>query len=205
MSNSKSKNTKEELKLLKPKNDIVFQFHRGDDYKSSKRIILVAILDYEFDITKEIKEFETIWKLCETKNQGKILTDKIEIHIIELKKVRNTYEQNKENKKAQWMMFLDDPNSKEVKEIMKENEDVKEAIIEVHKMTEDEKIQRLADLRQKAIMDEKAYWDTGRQEGIEQEKLRIVQRMLEKKIPKKQIVEITELTIEEIEKIEREM
>ena len=135
------------------------QIHRGDDYKSSKRIILVAILDYEFSLTKEIKEFETIWKLCETKNPEKILTDKIEIHIIELKKVRNIYKQNKENKKAQWMLFLDDPNSKEVEEIMKENEDVKEAVVEVHKMTEDEKLQRLADLRQKAIMDEKAYFE----------------------------------------------
>ena len=31
------------------------------------------------------------------------------------------YKKDKKNKKAQWIMFLDDPNSREVKEIMREN------------------------------------------------------------------------------------
>ena len=48
---------------------------------------------------------------------------------------------------------------------MKENEDIEEAIVTVHKMTEDEKMRRLADLREKAIMDEKAIRRKGYEDG----------------------------------------
>lgn len=195
------------------------QVHRGDNYRDSKRIILVAILDYELDVTKKVKKFETIWNLRECQNPEKILTDKIEIHIIELKKVRNTYEQNKENKKAQWMLFLDDPNSKEVKEIMKENEDVKEAIVEVHKMTEDEKVKRLAELREKAIMDEKAYLSTalhqgferGRKEGLKQGikegksqmNQEIAEKLLKRNMSIEHVAEITGMSVKDIEEISK--
>lgn len=110
---------------------------------------------------------------------------------------------------------------------MEENEEVKEAIIEVHKMTEDEKLKRLAELRERAIMDEKAYYDTGwsegmedgrqqgfkegREEGIEkgikqgrkEEIERLVKKMIKADIPKEQIAEIAEISLEEIEKIEQ--
>ncbi len=138
---------------------------KGDDYKKAKRVVMVAILDYDLDLTKEIKNMETIWQLREKNARDLVLTDKVEIAIIELSKVRAEYEKNKKNKKAQWALFIDDPNTKEVEEIMKENEDIEEAIVTVHKMTEDEKMRRLADLREKAIMDEKAIRRKGYEDG----------------------------------------
>ena len=65
--------------------------------------------------------------LIETKNPQLLLTDKKEIVILELEKVRKAYEKCKEDKKAQWMLFLDDPNTEEVKEIMEKNEKIKMA------------------------------------------------------------------------------
>ena len=102
---------------------------KGDDYKKAKRVVMVAILDYDLDLTKEIKRMETKWKLREENAKDLVLTDKIEIDIIELSKVRAEYEKNKQNKKAQWALFIDDPNTKEVEEIMKDNEDIEEAIV----------------------------------------------------------------------------
>ena len=138
---------------------------KGDDYKKAKRVVMVAILDYDLDLTKEIKRMETKWKLREENEKDLVLTDKIEIAIIELSKVRAEYEKNKQNKKAQWALFINDPNTREVKEIMKENEDIEEAVVTVHKMTEDEKMRRIADLREKAILDEKAIRRKGYQDG----------------------------------------
>ena len=138
---------------------------KGDDYKKAKRVVMVAILDYDLDLTKEIKNMETIWQLREKNARDLVLTDKVEIAIIELSKVRAEYEKNKNNKKAQWALFINDPNTKEVEEIMKENKDIEEAIVTVHKMTEDEKMRRLADLREKAIMDEKAIRRKGYEDG----------------------------------------
>lgn len=177
------------------------QIKRGEDYKEAKRIILVAILDYEFELTKDIKTFETIWRLREDENCEKVLTNKIEIHILELKKVRDNYLKNKENVKLQWMLFLDNPNSKEVQEIMKENEEVKEAIVEVHKMSEDEKLQRLADLREKAILDEKACYDAGLHTGIEQGIEQIIKKLIDSNMPKEEISRVTGMPIEEIIRI----
>ena len=188
-----------------------------DDYANSKRVVLIAILDYDLDLTKFSKEMQTQWMLRETKNPEKLLTDKLEIDIIELRKVKHEYEKNKDNKKAQWMMFLDDPNLKEVKEIMKKNKEIEDAVVVVHKMTEDEKMQRLADLREKAIMDEKAIRragvEEGREEGrkegrkegikegIKEGKLLIAKKMKEEKIDIETICRITELSKTEIEKL----
>ena len=143
------------------------EIKKGKDYTESKRVLIVAIVDYEIDLTKEIEEFETRWKVKETKNPQLVLTEDVEFIILELPKVRREYEKNKENKKAQWMMFLDDPNTREVKEIMNKNEDIKDAIITVHEMSEDEKIRKLAELREKAIMDEKAIRKAGYRRGME--------------------------------------
>ena len=61
--------------------------------------MLIAIVDYKVELTKEIEEFETQWKLRETKHPQLVLTDKEEIVILELEKVRKAYEKYKDDKK----------------------------------------------------------------------------------------------------------
>lgn len=116
----------------------------------------------------EDKKMETIWQIVEKNHPKTILTNKFEIHILELEKVKEEYKKNKDNKKAQWLLFLDDPETEEVKEIMEKNEDVKEAVIEVRKLSQDEQLQREAELREKAIMDEKAIYQAGLDNGKEE-------------------------------------
>jgi len=110
------------------------ELKRGDSYDKAKRVKIIAIVDYDVDITKDIEKMETIWNLREKDRPEKILTNGIEFSIIELKKVKNTYRLNKDNKKAHWLMFLDDPNSKECEEIVEKNSKVKEAQIIIHKI-----------------------------------------------------------------------
>ena len=194
---------------------------RSEDYIKAQRVILIAIVDYEVDITKEIEEFETQWKLRETKHPQLVLTDKEEIVILELEKVRKAYEKYKDDKKAQWMLFLDDPNTEEVKEIMKKNKDIEEAVVTVHEMSEDEKLRRLAELSEKAIMDEKATRKAGyvhgmeeglekgiekgkalgEKTGYEKAKIKIAKKLKEKGNSVDEIKEITGLSEEEINKL----
>ncbi len=189
------------------------QIKRGSNYLEAKRVVLIAIIDYPLELTKEIKEMETIWKLIEKEHKNLVLTNYIEIHILELEKVKNTYLKNKDNEKAQWMLFLDDPNSKEVQEIMEENKEIKEATVEVRKMSEDEKMQRLADLREKAIMDEKAIYagglekgmklgkEQGIKQGIEQNTIEMVKKLNKINMPIEQIAQVTNSTIDKVKKI----
>ena len=182
---------------------------KGEDYIGAKKVVIIAIIDYKLDLTKEIKEMETIWNIIERKNKNLMLTDKLELHIIELSKAKEEYMKNKTNKKAQWMMFINNPNEMEVQEIMKENKEIEEAVVVIKEMTEDEKLERLAFLRQKAIMDEKAIYAAGldkgelrgKEEGIKQEKIETAKKMKAKNMDINTIIEITELTKEEIEKL----
>ena len=195
------------------------QIHRGDEYTKARKVVIIAITDFEIDITKELKRMETIWNIREKDNPEKVLTDLLEIRIINLKRIREAYQKDKDSKKNQWVMFLEDPNSREVQEIMKKNEDVKKAVVTVREMSEDEKMERLAELRQKAIMDEKALYNTGIREGKElgekigreagekigeqkgeqKKKIEVIKRMLNENFDNDTIKKIANATDEEIE------
>ncbi len=182
---------------------------KGEDYIGAKKVVIIAIIDYNLDLTKEIKEMETVWNIIERKNKNLMLTDKLELHIIELSKAKEEYMKNKTSKKAQWMIFINNPNEMEVQEIMNENKEIEEAVVVIKEMTEDEKLERLAFLRQKAIMDEKAIYAAGldkgelrgKEKGIKQEKIETAKKMKAKNMDINTIMEITELTKEEIEKL----
>ena len=75
------------------------QIHKGDKYKELKKVVLIAIIDFELKQTKEFKEMETIWKLIETKKREKILTDDLEVRIIELNKAKDMYRNNRKDEK----------------------------------------------------------------------------------------------------------
>ena len=144
---------------------------------------------------------ETVWKLCEKNHPNLVLTDSIEICILELDKVKNTYYKNKLDKKAQWMLFLDDPNSREVKEIMEKNNDIKDAVIEVHERSKDEQLRRIAELKEKAIMDEKAIYKAGRLRGEKESIVKIIKNLHSMNLTVSQIAQAVDMSESEVQKI----
>ena len=177
------------------------QINRGNKYNQLKKVVLIAIIDFELEQTKEFNEMETIWNFIETKKREKILTEDLEVRIIELNKAKDMYKSNKKDEKAQWMLFLDNPNSKEVKIIMKENDEINDAVIKVKEMTEDEKMERLAFLRQKAIMDEDGIREAGYEDGEKNAKKEIAKKLLREGKDIEYIKELTRLSEEEIKSI----
>ena len=69
---------------------------------------------------KGIEELGAKWKIMPDNNEKRILTDKLEIVILEIPKAKRILEKDKNNEIAQWLMFLDNPNSVEVSKIMGE-------------------------------------------------------------------------------------
>ncbi len=92
---------------------------------------------------------------------------------------------------------------------MKNDSGIKEAKGKLETMSEDERMQILADLRLKAIMDEKAIKrlgyeegkEDGKEEGKKEKTIEIAKKMKEKNIDIIMIKETTGLTKEEIEKL----
>jgi predicted transposase/invertase (TIGR01784 family) len=199
------------------------QIKSGEYYKILQKAIVILITDFKLENLEEL-DYHSRWKIMEDK-QGKkiILTQKLEIDIIELPKIIG--KEKEQDNLLDWLYFLENPKSERVTEKMKENENLKEAVKKLDNLSEDEKMQRIADLRQKAIMDEKAIYEKGLEVGIEKgmkegiqrgiekgiekgimegsqkEKIEIAKKMLELKIDKETIAKATGLTEQEIEKI----
>lgn len=182
------------------------QLIKGDDYGKINKVIGIIIIDYEFDKTRKIEDLSTKWKIREVSKGEEIeLTDVFELYIIELPKAKKILEKDASNKLAQWMLFLNNPNEKEVSKIMNENKEIEEAMNELEEMSKDEELRRVAELREKAIRDEKNGLrharEDGLREGIEKNNKEVAKKMKEKNIPIETIVEITKLTKEEIENL----
>ncbi len=180
------------------------ELQKGHPYIDLKRTINVLIANFKIDILKNL-EFHTQWKIIEENGRKTVLTDDLELHIIELPKMRNNTANGKDKKLVEWLSFLNNPESKEVANYMKNNESMKKAKEKLNIMSEDERIRRLAELREKAILDElevKAYnYRKGKNEGLEQKNKEIAKKLKEKGLSIDFIIEITNLTKEEIEKL----
>ena len=177
------------------------QLKRGEYYKDLKKTIGIIITNYEVKELKEIEELDTKWQIIEAKNGKKLLTDDLELRIIEIPKAERILKKDKYNRIAQWLMFLDNPNTERVEEIMKENEEVKKANSVLHVMSEDEELQRLAELREKWDLDERSAIQNAKDDGREEERLKIAKKMKDKGIDLDTIIEMTDLTEEEIKKL----
>ncbi len=198
------------------------QLEKGKPYKELNKVIGIIILDYEFDKTKNIEEISTRWKIIEETTGIELdLTDKFELFIIEIPKARRMMESNQKDKLTQWMLFLDNPNNKEVLEIMNKNEEIKEAMEELEEISKDKELRLIAELKEKAIRDERNMMEhaiedglkqgieqgieQGIQQGIEQgtkqAEIKMAQYLKSKNIDMEIIMEATNLTKEEIEKL----
>ena len=138
------------------------QIKTGEDYSLLEKTIVILITDFEVKNLKEM-DYHSVWKIMDNKTGGKILTDKLEIDIIELPKIKGR--EKDKDKLLDWLYFLENPKSERVTEKMGENKEIKEATEKLDSLSEDERMQRIADLRLKAIMDEKAIYAKGLEDG----------------------------------------
>ena len=177
----------------------------SDDYIELKRTIGVLIVNFEIKKLKELG-YHSKWKIIEEKERKLILTEHLELHIIEIPKIYNIGENEEKEELVKWINFIENPESEKVGEYMKENEEMKEAKEKLEVMSEDEKMQILAELRLKAIRDEKAVErfgynqgiEKGIEKGIEQGKKETAKKMKEEGLDIELIKKITGLTEEEI-------
>ena len=186
---------------------------QGQDYDELKRTIVILISDYNLEKLKKIPEYVTKWNIREEKYGKIILTDVLEIYIIELNKLKNGAV--KDNQKLNsWLYFI--KNSKVVvnKNMREEDiEEIKKAQKILEDISADEHEKWLAEMRLKYIRDKHAIEDfgydkgykSGQSKGIEigsKKKQEEIARNLKKEnVDIQFIARVTGLTEEEIEKI----
>ena len=135
------------------------------------------------------------------------MTEKFELDIMELSKIRGKEEEK--DQLLDWLMFLENPESERVARKMEENKNLKEAVEKLDRISEDEKMQKIIELREKARRDEHAIYSKGVDDGIEEgkiegakeEKIQIAKNMLQRGFTKQEVMDITGLTSKEIEEL----
>lgn len=186
------------------------QIKEGSKYNDLKNIVSISIFDYEITPLKEyITEFGTY-----DKKSKKYELDIGQKYIyIELPKFR------KENKDmndelTQWLTFIDGTDRKGVELAMSKNSMIKKANEKMKYLTGSAKFRKIADLRQKSLMDYLSLYDDamttgyedGRNEGMNdgiregrmERNIQIAKSMLKEKMDVNVISKITTLPVEKI-------
>lgn len=146
----------------------------GEQYSKLHKTIAILIADFELEKLKSIPNFYTKWQIREEKYQSVILTDILELYIIEIPKAtKNNITNNKKifqdiAEIEPWIAFLENPEDVEMVEMSKQNtvaiKRAKEVLTEISK---DEYERYIAHLREKHIRDTKAVEEYGYDKGIE--------------------------------------
>ena len=200
------------------------QLKKGEKYKNLKKTIQVLILDFELEELDSFKNAHAEHKIVDTRDSKVIIFKNLEIHIIELPKIMK-YPEETEKEFKRWMEFLINPESEVVKMGAKEDKKLGEAMEKLEYISGDDELRRIAELREKYILDEEsereAVRDEAREEGLAEGKAEglkqgieegkregrkeaireTAKKLLEMKIPIEQIVQATELTEDEIRKL----
>ena len=182
------------------------QIREGENYNKLNKTIVILIADFELDNLKGIEKYHTKWQIREEEYSKKILTDVLEIDIIELEKLTKQLRNNEIDKKDKamlWSLFIKNPERMGEKE-MSENEDIKRAKEELEKIQADEREQELADLRMKHIRDIQSVEEYGYLKGKEENQKQVILNMYKKNMSIEDICDIAELSKEEVERIIKE-
>ncbi len=142
----------------------------GDDYSKLHKTIAILISNFELNKLKEIPKFYTKWQIREEKYTSVILTDMLELYILEIPKAVKIKESAEKEIKP-WLDFLENPKDMEMVGMSNKNEiAIKEAKKVLEKISEDEHERYLAELREKYIRDQKAIeafgYDSGLEDGL---------------------------------------
>ena len=202
---------------------------RGKTYQNLKKTIVILISVENLSQIAEIPKYHTEWEIREREYADKILTDNLQIHIIELGKFKEGQEEKED---ANWIRFIKAKGVDELEKLSRVDEYLKEAKEELDKLTADPELRELYEAREAELIDKiseveasreegkeegvkqgikqgikqgmKRGKEEGKKEGIREKQKEVVMNMRKRKMSIEEIAEIVNLSMEEVEKIIRE-
>ena len=186
---------------------------RGTDYEDINQVIMINILGYNF---LKVEDYISETAIVLEKHRDYEVLTGLKWYFIELPKFRKQNPDMNE-KINQWLAFIDDYNKEMIKVAEEKNDKLKKARIEMNYLTGDAEVRRLAELREKWEMDrisainhatrkgkeirrKKAEKENGRKD----KSIEIAKKLLEMGMTIEQIIDATQLSKEEIEKLSEE-
>ncbi len=160
------------------------QLKEKDEYRILNKSVAINILN--FDIFKNIHRMHNAFLFKEVET-NQVLTDLAEIHFIELPKI-NFAQPEKDSPLMDWLLFIDQPESKEVEMITHKNAEIQQAKDLLYTLSMDKEARAIYEARQKAQMDMISSISKARRDGIEEGELKGINKG--KEIGKKEGINI---------------
>ena len=143
---------------------IVEQLEPKQNYDELKRVIIIAILNYNLtDLPEYLTETVRVIK----GHDDHELNNEVKYYYIELEKFRKQ-EPDMSVELNQWLAFIDMERGDLLDMAKKENKEIKEAVEEYEVLTGDEEIKRLAEIRLMSKLEENSALATARAKGTEE-------------------------------------
>ena len=148
----------------------------GDEYGELKKTICINIINF---IALENPDYHSQFKAVE-KNTGELLSDKLDIHFFELKKIKNA---QKKRPMEDWLNLINAETEGELMdvEVNTNIQEIKKAIVVLRELNADEKVKQEAYYREKRLHDETSALGSarrkGKEEGIAEERKRIFAKL----------------------------
>ena len=186
----------------------------GEDYLEAKDSIAILVANFELDRHKEVKKILTEYEMREKDYGNIVLTDKIKVYILELPKIERMKSEDKNLNL--WIKFIKDLEVKHMAENEEKDEKLEETIKAIQEakkkyeeLCQDKQARYIAELREKYVEETASVRQMGKEEGIKEgikegkeEAIKEVAKMMkEKNYAIDEIVKITKLNKEEIEKL----
>ena len=132
----------------------------GNDFSLLKPTICIGIVDFNMFACEGFHSDLTVME----RTRHEVLTEKCGIHIFELPKISKIA--NKDNLMELWLQLINAETEEELEMLEQTGvAPIQKAVYVLHKMSEDEKMQELARLREKALHDEMTMRNIERREG----------------------------------------
>ncbi|MEH7814126.1 Rpn family recombination-promoting nuclease/putative transposase, partial [Bacillus toyonensis] len=179
------------------------QLQKGMPYSSLHKTITINLLN--FVMFPEYEAFHTTGILW-NQQQQKLLSDDIEVHIVEIPKLLQQWREEKvnpwEDSFVRWLLLLpanEDEYLTQTLEDIAMNQDpiLQKAINKWEHMSQDSSFRQAYEAREKALMDEAAKFaharNEGKKEGIQQGKIQMIKGMHELGVPLETIAKASKL------------
>ena len=141
-------------------------------------------------------------KDCETNEE---LTDVMELHFIELKKMKDVKRVEEVKTKLEaWLYFINQPDSELVQELEKVEVEIKEAKAELIRLSGDRKERERYEKRRESRLNEISALSYAEEKGAKKEKIEIAKNLIQKGLDDDFIAETTGVSVEKVREIRKE-
>ena len=184
------------------------QIKSGDTYDKLQKCVTINIVDFK---CTPLKKLYSSYHITEDKT-GYRLTDILEVHFLETPKLfEDDIEIDQNDRVVQWMEFLDAKSKGAIEMLAEKNRDIKKAYDLLQIISKDEKARMLYEAEQAKISDqltriksaEKKGKEEGIKEGIKEGIIRIAEKMIKRGDSVEEIIDMTELSKEQVVEIRK--